>query len=290
MYNTFQYNTAMYNSKGSSSGASAVTDPIFNGLTLHEGSLSVPDLIANKFTTDNAPTRDLRTVDIPRRHGSIILSDYWRKKTFRVRGVVEADTKALLDAKLHDMKLKLAQQNGVLSWTENGVRMNAVANWVNPHDSFDREDAWQLTFCEYDLVFEAYDPPFSQKENYSSDAWFDRTDLVFNESITTEGTAPMFPVVILNFSAASSVTKVKFENTSNDEAIQTETISVGAGDLLKFDSENRKVYHDSGAGYVEIDYEGFFPELKNGENTFTITVTGSSATYSVTIKYKESYL
>jgi phage-related protein len=290
MYNSFLHNTTTYNALPTTDASSETTDPIFNDFTLNEGSVSVPELIASQFSYDNGPLRRISTSAVPRRAGSIILSDYWREKTFRVSGVIDAETKEALDSKIREMKNALAKQDGILEWTDNGERLQAVANWVNPQSSFDRDDAWQLTFCEYSLVFEAYNPPFAQKKTYSAEDWFDQTILSFSESVTTDGNAPMYPVVIMSFSAASSVTKVKFENTTTEEAIQTETISVSAGDKIKFDSERRKVYHDSGAGYVEIDYDGFFPELKNGENTFTITTTGTSATYSVTVKYKESYL
>ena len=77
----------------------------------------------------------------------------------------------------------------------------------------------------------------------------------------------MLPILILNFSAVDTVTKVAFGNTTTDEEIEiTETIV--ANDIGRFDCEAKTVTVNG----VNVEYAGKFITLEYGANAITVTV------------------
>lgn len=253
----------------------------FNGLMLQTDAI-----IANYFDKDNPPRRDIRTAEIPRRSGAVILSDYRRIKKVRLRAVIEAESKSAMDTKLHELKKALKKQNGWLQFYDQGSPVCLRCTWTN-ENAFDRARFYNLTFADIDLEFQAFDPPYIQAENYSSTDLFGKTDMTLNEEIVAVGTSDeMRPVAILAFTAADSVTKIKMTNVTTGVSIESETIAVAAGDIIKFDAENLVVTKNGS----EIDWSGDFLNLQSGVNSVKIELTGTSATYNVTFKHKEFYL
>jgi len=278
-YNTFLYNQNLYNQNFSFLGDAAQDSIVFNDYSLQNSNI----IIANA-SHDAGPSRDFLAVPTPRDDGEIIISDYWRRKTITMSGVVKADTAILLEAKIDEIKKNLRARNGNLDIKQSdGTIRRYVSTFINPSAMVDRK-GYQLTFVPITLTFACLNP-FGESKSYVSDVYVAKTDLIFTESYYNSGTIKARPVVGIVFSAASAITAVKITNNTTTEEI-TLTANIAAGDYVKLDAETREVTIN---GVIQ-DYDGFFPSLEVGANSVTMTLTGTSATYALTIKHKTPYL
>ena len=280
MYNSFLYNSNLFGSPAGLPLAVSSSDLIvFNGYGLQNASVITQELVQ-----DNAPSRAYNTQKIPRNDGGFVVNDKWDSKNVSIRGVIKKDTNALLEAEMNEMKRKLSIGEANLDITTDGVIRRYVATLVNGDQMFSRRQGFHISFIPFDLVFETVDP-FGKDVDYTAESLFSQTSLTLNGWINNAGTTRARPVFILQFDAASSVSAISIKNnTRNEEIILTENISTG--DYVKFDTENMLVTVNG----VEQDYSGVFPLLDAEGNSYTITITGSSATYSLTTKFKNTYL
>ena len=280
MFNSFLFNTGLFNGLATAIPEAATEDIQFNDFVLSNGN----SMIIQTLKEDSGPRRAFDFTEVPRGHGNISYADYFREKHITMRGTLRADSAEDLEDAIDEMKKELSVREGNLDIVKNGVVRRYVATLTNMDSIFQNREGYHITFCPFFLDFTCLEP-FGKSVNYESTAFLDETDLAFDEELFNEGTAPTQPVVIFNFSAASSLTEVSFlNNTTGEEIVYTGTIS--AGDYLRFDSEEKEVTLNG----TSVDYSGSFPSLAVEENSYTITVTGTSATYTLTIKYKTKYL
>lgn len=278
-YNATLYNQTLFNSNPLAIGDAAQDEIVFNGYSLQNANIIITDA-----PHESAPTRDFQTTPTPRDEGEIVISDFWRRKTVTMRGIVKADTAILLEAKIDEIKKNLRVQGGNLDIKQtDGTIRRYVATLVNSSSMFDRR-GYHLTFTPIELAFACLNP-FGESKNYVSDSYVDKSDLVFTESFFNSGTIKARPVAGVLFTAASGITAIKFQNNTTGEEI-TLTANISAGDYVKFDGELKEVTINN----VIQDYDGFFPKLEVGANSVTITITGTSAAYTLTIKHKTPYL
>lgn len=279
MFNTFQFNTAMFNGQGLLIPIAPTTPIVFNGYSLQDA-----DVVTQFLIQDNTPERDFITSPVPRGDGGIINGDYWRQKIVRVKGVIHKTTNALLEAELDAMKKALAVPEAELDVNIAGNVRRYHATLISGHTMFNERKNYHITFCPFEAEFLTLEP-YGYSIDYQSEGWEGVTDLTFDSEFTNDGTVRAKPVISFIFTAASGVTGLSFKNNTTGEEIKL-TASISAGDYVKFDSETYEVTKN---GVVQ-DYSGSFPRLDTGKNFFTVTVTGSSATYDQTIKYKIPYL
>lgn len=282
MFNSFNLNTTNYNALALVPDETAGSSLVFNGYDLQSS-----DVITSILIQDNTPSRDFDTSSIPRGDGEIIIGDYWRRKVVKVKGIIKKTTSALLDAELDAMKKALRVPEGILDIKvphNDGTVRRYQATLINGNAMFDDRQNYHVTFCPFQAEFVTAEP-FGHSVLYDSSSFLDKTDLVFNEQIDNLGTVRAKPVVILNFTAVSSVVAISFKNNTTGEEIKL-TNAITAGDYVKFDSEEMQVTIN---GTVH-DFTGAFPTLETGANSITITVTASSCTYDLTIKHKTPYL
>lgn len=279
MFNTFQYNTKMFNGLGVLTPEGATDDIVFNDYSLQNA-----DVVTQILLQDSTPDRDFGTAAVPRGDGQIITGDFWRRKTVKLKGVIHKTTNALLEAELDAMKKALAVAEAVLDIKIAGVTRRYLATMTSGNDIFGDRKGYHVTFCPFNVEFVSVEP-FGKSVSYNSSGFLATSVLILNEEVTNNGTIHAKPVVILNLTAASGVTAISFKNNTTGEEIKV-TMSLNAGDYLKFDSEQMQVTVN---GTVE-DYTGSFPVLATGANSFTITVTGTSCTYDLTVKHKTTYL
>lgn len=278
MFNTYTYNAATYNNIGLAIGAGSQDGIVFNGYSLQSTSVITTDLIV-----DNYPSREFDIDNIPRGDGRIYLNDYWRTKRITLKGYIKKDTNSLLEAEIDDFKYALSAPEANLDVKIDGVIRRFVASCTNA-DVFSGRQGYHITLVPFTLQFDCL-KPFGTDTEYTVYDWLAQTGLTLNEQVENYGTAEATPVIIYNFSAASSVTGLTFTNNATSQSITiTETISTG--DYLRIDGENKEVTLNGSV----VDYTGSFPRLDVGVNSFTSTITGTSATYSLTIKFYKPYL
>ena len=280
MFNTYTYNTGLYNDKSKFPSSTVAEEIEFNQFGLQNANIVVSDLFYQSM-----PSRALDVRDVPRGDGRTILSDFKRTKQIIMRGHVKDDTACLLDTRIDLIKKNLVALEGSLTIKDNcGEVKEFISTLVNGENIFANKRGFNITFTPFEFVFDCYDP-FGKSLEYNIHDVFGETALIYNDILNNVGTFTTKPVIIIVFSAASGITNYNFKNNENNDEIEI-TAAINASDVLEIDSEQQFVKLNG----VEIDYDGVFPEFGIGESSFTQTLTGSSANWTLTIKHKTTFL
>lgn len=279
--NTFLFNGSLFNNL---SGVVPVTADLsevsFAGYPLNSGASFVTEI-----SHEPMPTRDRDTFPLPRGDGGGSLGDYWRGRRIRVSGYLTAATHDELDAAIDSFKQSMATENGSLRVVVNGAVRVFSGTLTNGQSVFDRQHFHQ-TFIPYQLEFDCFTPDgYGRGESYTSVEFLGQTSLAYTEESPHAGTARANAIVTVNFTAESGITAVSFKNNTRDETISV-SASFAPADLLVIDGEAKTVKING----AEVDYSGTFPKLNPGVNNFTLTLTGTSATYDLTVSHKATYL
>lgn len=282
--NTNLLNTLRLNTQRLRDGGTDELTAVFDGIARFGAFLlDSAGVVASRIVQDSMPDRDFRTFDVPRNDGGGAIGSYWRNKKILIYGVIKKDTNAELEAKIDEMKKYLATQEGNLDIMVNNVARRYVATLTNASNIFSERKHFHVSYCPFSLEFLCLNP-FGQSLNYQADT-FEETSLAYSDEVNNAGTAKAKAVVSVNFSSADTVTVVNWKNTLTGDEIEVST-TFSAGDILEFNTEKKSVTLNGTA----IDFDGVFPELEPGLNSFTLTITGTSATYSLTIKHKTPFL
>lgn len=279
MLNTFRLNTTRLNTLAVDFGSADQDEFVFNGYSLQSD-----DIISSIMLDDSAPLREFETRPVQRADGEFAVGDYWRQKTVRLSGFIQKTTNALLEAEIDLMKKACAVSESNLDIKKAGTIRRYVGTLINGQFMFQNRRGFHITTCPFELEFSCL-IPFGQSVNYQSITFESQTSLDLDEQVENTGTTKALPIVVLNFGSASGVTAVSFTNNTTGESISI-TESVSAGDYLRFDSEMREVTING----TLVDYDGAFPDLSTGSNSITVAITGTSATYDLTVKAKNNYL
>jgi phage-related protein len=227
------------------------------------------------------PERDFVTADVPGGHGLTLLEDWFRKNPIKLNGWVSAITKEQLDLKIHEFMRNIHGQGGILYIKNAGTYKELVttlqrAIFENKHYSTVKK--------KFSLEFSGV-KSFWRDKDYTSVFYSAQSGLTLNGQMNNSGSTVAYPIFIAIFSAASSITAIELENTTTGETI-TITENISASDVIIFDSE-RNVVTKNG---VDIEFSGRMLSLPVGINSFTMTLTGTSATHDLTAKHKNQYL
>lgn len=281
MYNLGAYNTFAFNTTPEPVGAENIPDVSFCGY-----SLANDNILLSEIDIEAMPVRDLQSVRVPRGHGQIVVGDFWDKKMVRLRGMVIGDDSSDLERKLDDLKKNLAIADGELDIVRGGVVRRFIATLVNADSCINRAKHYMINRADIVLEFVCMSPdkPFGEDVFYSSYFVSSQTLLTLGYEVSHEGSAFTLPVFILTFSAVNNITSVEITNTTTNEAIKIDR-TFAVTDRIKIDGEQVEV---SNTG-EEIGFAGTFPRLINGKNSLKIVLTGTSATYNLTTKWKNRY-
>lgn len=231
---------------------------------------------------DRAPSRLFETERRPNRHGRLVLSDYWDVNDIVLRGTLITDSQTELDTLIDTMKKTLKIQEGNLDILRGDAsRRRFKATCVEM--DFQRTENFHITWCPIELRFQCL-TPFGIDTNYTSNL-HSISNLNFSESQTNIGTAEAKPQFILIVTSATDVTSINLKNDTTDQEIEF-TTSLSDGDVIIIDSENLTVLKNS----VPLDFDGDFPVIEVGVNSFSITVTGTAIEYALTVAHLNSYL
>jgi len=282
MLNALTLNSAMLNS--GTPTPSAVTAADFDNLEFASYSLQDSDVISSVVEAFSTPSRELVTFKTPRADGGGWNGDYFRERRIKVSGIIEKTTASLLEAELDTFKRKMTTSQGNLDIKVDGEVRRIIATLEDPQVMFARREGYHITFAPFDMTFLAVEPMWHALD-YETLTAEDIALLSYPSEVEVTGSYKAQPVIVIIVQAATSITALAFENTTNDDAI-TVSDSFAAGDVLTIDCEEKSVTING----VEVDYDGVFPELEVGVNEFTITATGTSIQYTATVKYRTTYL
>lgn len=282
MLNALLLNTAQLNS--GTPLPFAVTASDYDAIEFNGYSLQDSDHISSQIDAWSTPSRELVTFDIPRANGAGLNGDYFRKREVVVSGIIQKATGELLTAELDAFKKAMTASEGYLTLKVNDEVRRIVATLQNPEEMFKRREGYHVSFTPFDLNFLALEPMFHGID-YSSLTFEDISALDYPVEVEVFGTYRADPVFISILQEATSVTAFTLTNTTNGDEM-TITANLSAGDVIIIDSENKSVTING----VEVDYDGVFPEMEIGTNSFSLTFTGTSVEHTSTIKYRKTYL
>ncbi len=227
------------------------------------------------------PTRDFKTTPVPGGHGLLLQEDWFRENPIRLHGWISQTNREQLENKIHEFMRNIHGQGGTLIMKDGGTfkeiqtTMQTV-EFLNPH--------YATTRKEFNVTFQGI-KSFWRDNAYSSQSLFDETSLSIDGTMDNSGSITAEPIVIVIFSAASAITAISFTNTTTGEEVSI-TESLSTGDVVIFDSEQKIVTVNG----TEVEFSGVLPELIVGLNSYTIDLTGTSATVDITAKHKNQYL
>lgn len=223
--------------------------------------------------------RELKTVELARTDGSVLMSDRLTDKTITVTGQIKTDTPGDLLEAIKELKRRMYPSERTLSvLDEDGVTREWEATPSAPIITRQRGGATQAFY-----TIEFYCP-----KPYSTSA----SNELLNDTITTQdatlgmtipGSYPAAPVVTLTI---NSITAGEQSITiKNPASVRGITITGGfeAGDTLVIDMANLTVYLNTD----KIDYEGVFTKWLPGAGSINYVDTASSRDVDIVVTADE---
>jgi len=190
-------------------------------------------------------------------------------------------TRVDAESKIHEMMRHLHVASDVLYLLDGGTYKTLQTTLRNA--TFDRSGG-HITHIPFELEFVGL-KSFWQSSSYVSENYFATTDLSFTESVSNDGSIDSQPVFLFSVSSATSVTGLTI--TNNDTGAQISiSEAISSSDVVVFNSEEKTVEINGS----EVEFDGTFPELRVGLNSFTITAIATAIEYDLTVKFKNNYL
>lgn len=259
--------------------ASAFDDIEFGGYSLQSA-----DVISQDITVYSPPSRELITYKVPRNDGGRLNGNYYRERRIRVKGIIKAASRVLLEEAMDTFKRRMHTVEGSLDLKVNGEIRRIPATLQNSGEMFAERKGYHINITPFQLEFLALDPFFHDMD-YTATTSENITSLNFPITVENLGTIYARPVITIIFEAATSVTAFTFTNVTNGKSMLI-TRAFNALDILVIDTEQSAVTVNG----VEVDYDGLFPTLDYGSNNCTLVTAASSVQYTSTISFKRSYL
>lgn len=254
----------------------AATNITYNSFDLQDANWKTR-LIRHK----QMPDKVLDLQPIARDDSYILVNTYYPRKEITIEGTLVCTTNADLRTKLDNMKtaLRTNEQNLDIDYGGSVIRYTATVSALDVPD-----DYYHITLLPFSVTFMC--EPFGKATTTNSLTASNVTAATYTNTINVTGSADPKPTIKVTIDAETSMTKVKFENTTTSESI-TVSQSLSAADVIEIDCENKSVEVNS----TEVDFLGQFPAFNPDTNSFTITTTdGGAFQYDLYIEYYPSYL
>ena len=241
----------------------------------------------------NLPNKAIDLEPIARRDGFRIINTYYDLKDIIVSGVLTRDTEANLKTSLDSMKESLSINEANLDIGDGSTTMRFVATVASIEIP---EEHYHITSIPYKITFRCQ--PFGKSTTPTTD-----TKTITNASSSPytnsfDPTGSIGPTPVLKWLCAgaptAAITQIIFNNITSGDSITVASLALDAsGDYLEIDVDAMtvKVSHDGGAA-AEVDFTGVFPYFRAAVNSYSVTITGGGATFTVTqtIVYHSLYL
>jgi len=221
-------------------------------------------------------------------HGGVLVSD--EKVSVRVislHGIFNKTSQALMEAELNSMKKACYTEDLRLYATQ-------YANDFYNIECLNFEHAFlgMLTVIEINIDFLVSDPFRYYKDETSDDETVD--ELSHSYVIANEGDIEVFPVITFTVGAEASISKIAITNvTDAGRSFEYEPASnLVVTNVVKIDCQNGTVELDTGPGLSDdiAHWLGRFIRLLSGNNSITITVTGTVGTNQCVFAFRKRWL
>lgn len=229
------------------------------------------------------PDREIVMERLSNRDGEVIISNYYRSKRILVRGTIVGTSASDLQTKVDVFKELFSREAKDLDITPTGGSARRYVATCARH-SLD-QDYYNITFLPWEAEFIVplgYGKSTSPT-NHSDD---NITSSPHASSVTVTGSKGCKPIITLTIVNESTMTVLKFENTTTGQYIQI-TRAFADAEVITIDCEAMTCK----VGATAVDFTGVFPDFDVGANGYTITVTdGGAFDIDLDIDYYSLYL
>ncbi len=256
------------------------------------------DLQTDYFRTKDIIYRNMpnKVIDLEpkaRRDGFFIVNSYFDLKDVIISGTLTRDTEANLKTSLDSMKESLDVDEANLDIGDGAGTIRYVASVA----SIDiPEEHYHITSIPYKITFRCQ--PLGKTTTTTTDtkSITNASSSPYTNTFDPTGSAGPLPVLkwLCVGAPTAAITQIIFNNITTGDSITVASLALDAnGDYLEIDIDamSVKVSHDGGAA-TSIDFSGIFPRFVAGSNSYSTTITGGGATWTLTqtIVYYSLYL
>lgn len=232
-----------------------------------------------------APNREMIIDRLGNRDGEVIISNYYRRKRITVKGTLVGSSASDLQNKVDTFKELFSREAKNLDITPTGGITRRYVATCDRH-TLD-QDHYNITFLPWTAEF-IVPLGYGKSTSLTNHSDDDITASPHTSSFSVTGSRGCLPVITLTVDSETSMTAIKFENTTTDQYI---TVTPSGGytnsDVLEIDCENMTCKLNG----TSIDFVGVFPSFDVGSNSYKITVTdGGAFNISLDIDYNSLYL
>lgn len=250
--------------------------PSFNSFSLQSDSVITEEIIHR-----TPASRKIETQEISKRSGVKLINEDWRAKEIEIKGKIIGDTPDDLRDKVDTFIQNITPLQKSLIIEENRT-YTATATEINIPDR-----SYNQSICEFGLRFLCADP-FAVGDLISAGFIVPSGVYTITRTIGISGCVFVEPVITVTISGVAP---------SQDSSLRGLTLTYGAtgeavtysgvlnyGDAYTFNYENYQVTVSG----VQKQFSGIFSEWEVGDQTLTLTTSGSN-TYRVDISYNKRY-
>lgn len=278
MLNTTQWNAGLY-------GGSGIGYEVFSTDFIVANALSLSDNVSIVCVDykESMAQRDIDETPVPLADGSHLNSMYERSKIIKSYHQLTAVSGVALEEYIDTLKKNITVQELNLDITHpSRSARRYIATLRNPEAILEDRERWDVDTSPLVLEWLCHEG-FGTDRAYTTavDSFTSSPDTTIVENT---GTAKAKPVYVCVFSAATSITALQIGSDTSGANIKY-TGTINAGDALVFDGETQQVTLNGTA----VTFTGSFVDLLIGFNTLRVTVTGTSFTMAMTVKWKRRW-
>lgn len=217
-------------------------------------------------------------------HGGVIVGD--KKIASRiliVYGIFNKASQTLMETERKLMTKACYTKNLRLYGTQNSNEFYNVEC-----RGFDAGYLGMLTIAEVEIEFICADPLRYYKDETTDPHTVDESPESF--TVNNAGDIEVSPVITFTVGAGASITKIKVENTTDSgKYFEYEpAAALTVGKVVEIDCKNATCKLDTVDDIAH--FSGTFFELKSGDNSIIVTLTGTPGTNSCSFVFRKRYL
>ena len=241
------------------------------------------EFIVSGFSSRNAPSRSITSLQNPRLSGRTTAFDRLDVKVLTIDGWIVKDSAADLNQFMRELKKEINVTDGTLIVNRFGNVHGFKGNFINFDELFN-EEGFYINTMPVRLQFECINP-FGESLGYNGTTFLNKTSQDFNFTIENSGTANANPIFYIVFNSVVNLTETTLTNLTNGEKIIINE-SFSPGDVLKISTEDFQSFKNN----VPIAYSGIHPQLLADSNLFGLQFAVDNIEFDLTTKYKEQEL
>lgn len=236
------------------------------------------DYIVTQISHDSSTPQDLNTLELSRRDGEKLISSNFGVKEILIAGIVKSTSLSGLETNIDELKKAVMVTDGNFDIDYAGEYRRYIVNCISCTVS---REHYNITYAPFQIKFKVGDPPFAKAIDAISGS-LTMTEAFSVENATQESIQDSFSVlgsaipkvkVRYKFDNIGDISSVDFINLSTSKQLNIST-AFTSGDELLIDHDNLNITLNG----EPVEFEGVFPDLKLGSNSFESNLYLSSGT------------